>query len=57
MQLFSETKKWLNVAKGLESVGLISSSDWKTVKVLGKDYRNHLIQKVIDNAAHIGTSK
>lgn len=56
MMTISEVKKWLAVAKGLERVGLLKSSDWKSVRLISKTYRTELVNKVIDKAAQIGSA-
>lgn len=50
----SEAKKWINVAKYLQSVELIESRDWKTLKIASKDHRDYIVRKVIDTAAKKG---
>jgi len=52
-----EVKKWFAVAKGLERVGLLESSDWKTIRLISKTYRTNLVNKVISNAERIGSGK
>ena len=56
MMTISEVKKWLAVAKGLERVGLLKSSDWKSIRLISKNYRAELVNKVIDKAAQIGSA-
>ncbi|MBP5452402.1 MAG: hypothetical protein J6Y16_09230 [Treponema sp.] len=51
---FKEINRWVKIAKGLEICGLLKSSDWKTLKILKPEYRDRLVQNVLDAVYMIG---